>query len=721
MTRLLVVEDSPTQAEELKLVLRSEGFEVEAASDGASALRRLRAKQFDLVLSDILMPRMSGYELCRAVKSDEARKDLPVILLTTLRDPMDIVEGLESGADNFITKPYEPRYLVRRVQGILENRRMRAEGKLKVGVEIFFLGRKFTITADKQQILDLLISTVEDIVRTNGDLLRSQSELAAAKAKIEEYAQKLEGEVRISTEKYRTLMKHASDAILITEPTGEIIEVNRQAEELLARSASEIVGRRFQEFVGLAERDYAAVQFQKMLAEGSARVTDIHLVRPGAATVCADVSMSLVRTDGQGVVLAIARDVTERNRLQQQVLHNERLATVGTLSAGIAHEINNPTAVILANLDTLSGYVDQVRKALAGLDAIAAEAQGPLKEKLERLRDDSGLDRATAELDEVVRDYVHAGGRIRDIVRDLKSFSHIDDSDVAQVSVNERLDTTLRMALNEVRHRARIEKKYARDLPEIVASPGKLNQLFLNLIVNAAQAIDEGKADRNLITVSTRLDGDRIRVDVTDTGCGIRKEILPRIFDPFFTTKPIGIGTGLGLSICHDIVKKHGGEIQVESEIGRGTTFSVFLPRATGLEMPRRAAAGEIPKVRQANLLVVDDEAFLLRAYQRVLGKHHLVTTALGGRAAAELLGTSEASFDVIFCDVMMPDVDGVDLHRFVAEKCPGLENRMVFITGGAFTERTKEFLERIPNLRLQKPFVAEDLQHAIAALVSNA
>ena len=174
MTRALIVEDSPTQAEQLRIILESNGFEVETAVNGEEALDRFHRSSFDMVITDILMPGISGYDVCRRIKSEPEGKQIPVILLTTLNDPMDIVQGLECGADNFITKPYAPDYLLARIRSILDNKRLRFDSKLKLGVEIFFLGRRFTISSDKEQILGLLISTFEDIVRTNGELQASQ-------------------------------------------------------------------------------------------------------------------------------------------------------------------------------------------------------------------------------------------------------------------------------------------------------------------------------------------------------------------------------------------------------------------------------------------------------------------------------------------------------------------------------------------------------------------
>jgi signal transduction histidine kinase len=199
MTRILVVEDSPTQAQQLQFILEAEQFSVELAPNAEIALQRVADQAFDMIISDIMMPGLSGYELCDRVKKDAKGFNIPVILLSTLADPMDIIRGLECGADNFITKPYEPEQLIDRIQTVFQNRRARIQGKLAFGVEVVFLGKKFIVNSEKEQILDLLIATFEDIVRTNRGLQQSKAELVADKAEIETYALELERRVEERT------------------------------------------------------------------------------------------------------------------------------------------------------------------------------------------------------------------------------------------------------------------------------------------------------------------------------------------------------------------------------------------------------------------------------------------------------------------------------------------------------------------------------------------
>jgi CheY-like chemotaxis protein len=247
-------------------------------------------------------------------------------------------------------------------------------------------------------------------------------------------------------------------------------------------------------------------------------------------------------------------------------------------------------------------------------------------------------------------------------------------------------------------------------VPVIVGNAGRLGQVFVNLLVNAAQAITDGSADRNEVRVGLVNEGDRVKITVEDTGSGMPPEVQRRIFDPFFTTKPIGVGSGLGLAICHGIISGHGGEIQVESEEGKGTTFTVWLPvrLAEQLTTETRVVLKPRPNLRR-RILVVDDEPLVGKSLRRTLCEHE-VEVVTSGKAALNRLADGDP-YDLIFCDLMMPEMTGMDLHAEIATRWPRLAERMVFLTGGAFSNAARAFLERVPNRKFEKPYDGAELR----------
>jgi CheY-like chemotaxis protein/anti-sigma regulatory factor (Ser/Thr protein kinase) len=261
------------------------------------------------------------------------------------------------------------------------------------------------------------------------------------------------------------------------------------------------------------------------------------------------------------------------------------------------------------------------------------------------------------------------------------------------------------MAWNELRHRVRLVKTYGKVAP-VEASESRLGQVFLNLVVNAAQAIPEGRIDANEIRISTRTGDDgRVIVEIADTGPGIPPNVLKQLFTPFFTTKPVGVGTGLGLSICERIVTGFGGTIEVESELGKGTVFRVALLAARSTETqeapePTRSSSA----TRRGRILVVDDEPAIAKAVQRTLSREHEVVVLESAVTALERIRAGER-FDVILCDLMMPRMTGMDLHAALLQDEPSQSAAMIFLTGGAFTPHARKFLDEAPNLRMEKPF----------------
>jgi signal transduction histidine kinase len=397
------------------------------------------------------------------------------------------------------------------------------------------------------------------------------------------------------------------------------------------------------------------------------------------------------------LVAAIEREIreasvrAERRKIQEQLLMSERMASMGTLAAGVAHEINNPLSVVAGNLHI-------VRSELEALWQGAGSAAGGLKVGL---------------LQEAIRDAEEASDRVRSIVRDLRLFSRPDDDRREALNIHRVLESSLRMARNELRQRARVILKFG-TVPPVDGNDGRLGQVFLNLIVNAAHAIPEGRFQQNSITIATRSEGTMVVVEVTDTGTGIPPEVLPRIFDAFFTTKPIGVGTGLGLAICHRLVSAMKGRIEVETRPGEGTTFRVFLPRArSGRTMEVPISAPPAPVVGQVcSVLIIEDEPALGRVLGRLLAPHKVTAVTRAQEALARI--RAEESFDLILCDVMMPEMTGMDFHGELTKTHPAIAGRVVFMTGGAFTASARSFLESIPNQSLEKPIDTARLRRLV-------
>jgi CheY-like chemotaxis protein/two-component sensor histidine kinase len=368
------------------------------------------------------------------------------------------------------------------------------------------------------------------------------------------------------------------------------------------------------------------------------------------------------------------------------------MATVGTLAAGVAHEINNPLAYLTAALDFLHDELGAIEQKLP------SAALGEAKQVLAEARE--------------------GAGRVKHVVRDLKTFSRAEEERRARVDLQPVIESSINMAFNEIKYRARLVKDYGAT-PPVFANEARLGQVFLNLLVNAAQAIPEGHAPENEIRVVTRTDDEgRAVVEVRDTGSGIPAEIVGRIFDPFFTTKPIGVGTGLGLSITRSIVTALGGRIMVESEVGKGTVFRVTLPAAppqVDAEDPGERAP--LKQARRGQVLVVDDEPAIGAAIRRILAAEHDVTVLTSAPRALETVARG-ARFDVILCDLMMPHMTGMELHARIAALAPDQAERMVLLTGGAFTASANQFLDRVPNARVEKPFDPASLRALVRGLV---
>ena len=497
----------------------------------------------------------------------------------------------------------------------------------------------------------------------------------------------------------RDFFEMSLDNVCVAGFDGYFKRVNPSWTRTLGWTAEELMARPIVDFVHPDDRE-GVLSGRQRLKQGAplGPLVNRYLCKDGSYRWF---QWSSVAHADRGLVYASARDITEqmrteqelrdaailREKLERQLVFADRMASVGTLAAGVAHEINNPLSYVTANVTLI---IEALRSAGSELSS-----------------------EQIAELGQMAAEAQTGAERIRKIVRGLKTFSRAEEERRAVIDVRPLLELSIDMTFNEIRHRARLVKDYGR-IPLVFADEARLGQVFINLLVNAAQALPEGKSEAHEIRIVTETAPDGAAViEVRDTGCGIPPAIIGRIFDPFFTTKPLGIGTGLGLSICHNIVTKMGGTLGVVSDEARGTTFRIVLPPADAAPVDVVVAENPPrPAVARAAVLVVDDEPAIGAVLRRVLADH-AVTAVNTAREAIELLAAGH-QFDVIFSDLMMPEMSGMELHDELTRRFPDAAERMVFVSGGAFTPSAKAFLDRVTNERLEKPFDAQTLRSTV-------
>ncbi len=367
----------------------------------------------------------------------------------------------------------------------------------------------------------------------------------------------------------------------------------------------------------------------------------------------------------------------------------DRVVALGFLASSLAHQVNNALTPMRLSLGRLTSF-ELSRRPMSAARLHRIELLQDLREGIER---------------------------IERIVRELRVFSHAEDAPSRRIDLTDVLDSALALAEHEIRHRAVLVRDY-RPAPRVEARFGELRQVFLNLLINAVQAIPEGEAHVNQIKVTTRTDANgRAVVEIADSGTGIATEALPRIFEPFFTTRPSGAALGLGLAVTRDIVRALGGEIAVDSVLGKGTTIRVCLSpcdaanTSVPTEQPRRRdLAGQ-----RLRILIVDDDRPVAAAIALELGQHDVVV-AESGREALDIL-RRDHGFDVILCDLMMPEISGMDVYEAVGYIDPALLTRIVLMTGGAFTRRAGDFLTTVDAPVLEKPFDTGRLHEVVGAI----
>ncbi|MCH9679855.1 MAG: response regulator [Deltaproteobacteria bacterium] len=526
---------------------------------------------------------------------------------------------------------------------------------------------------DREHLEHSLELTSKELITRNRELQAEVDALAKA-----------EHALRVGEDRTRAILAALPDALLVISEDGVILEAEDFDSTLLTMPVGQARGRPLDEAVPPQVFHTLAPAVDAAARSGGAQLCELSFNR-GRDRRRYEARLTIATS---GDVVVLVRDQTERLHMAERLRVADRMASVGTLAAGVAHELNNPLAYVLGNLELMR-------------QQLGATWVEPTQLKI------------------LVDETLDGARRMRTIIGDLRTFSQPHTEAVESIDPRAVMDSALKIAGTEIRHRAILAKDYT-EIPAVRGEASKLGQVFLNLVINAVQALPEGEAPQHEILIRTYTDEEGQAVtEVSDTGPGIPLHLESRIFEPFVTSKPRDVGTGLGLSICHNIITSLGGRISVHRRAPRGTTFRVCLP-PSGLPITRkRPTADYLPAVRDLppapgrRVLIIDDDALVASALCRLLA-HRNVEVADSGRRGIEILRENDA-FEVILCDLMMPEVSGMDVYETVLEERPELARRFVFMTGGAFTARARNFLDSVPNPRLEKPFDGKTLRQIVS------
>jgi PAS domain S-box-containing protein len=703
--QILIVEDSATQAERLRYVLEQRGYRLSAVRNGREALAAVRANPPTLVISDIVMPEMDGYQLCRHIKQEEQFKNIPVILLTSLSDPIDVMRGLECGADNFVFKPYEEEYLLARIAFLLANCHLRETESTKMGVEIFFSEHKFFISSDRLQILNLLLSTYEAAVQKNRELAKARDELKefneTLEAKVKERTAALKAEIverKHAEEKIQdqaALLDKAQDAIMVRDLEHRLIYWNKSAERVYGWTAAEAIGENADQLLLKHESPQILTARQQVLQRGE-WVGELEQVTKDGKPITVESRWTLVR-DSIGnpkSKLVINTDITEKKKLEAQFLRAQRLETLGALAGGIAHDLNNALAPILMGVELLREDLPAPERTQM-LDTMSGSAQ-----------------------------------RGSEMVKQIVAFARGVSGQPAVLDIKHVVTEMDKLAKQTFPRSIRIQTQIAKFLYPVTGNATQLHQVLLNLCVNARDAMPQGgtlhiEADNSMLDKAISpwkpepVSGPHVVLTVSDTGCGMTPDVLSRVFEPFFTTKEIGKGTGLGLSTVQGIVKSHGGFMEVTSEAGKGTIFKIYLPAAASEPQQTQTTPTALPSGRGEQILLVDDEIAVLEMTRETLEAfNYRVLMARDGAEAVVLYQRHKGEIRAVISDMMMPVMDGPTTIDALRKIDPGVN--VIGVSGLG----SESILAKSGKLSLQvflkKPFTTEALLTNLRQLLES-
>ncbi|MBI4377868.1 MAG: response regulator [Nitrospinae bacterium] len=546
---ILVVEDSPTQAEQLKYLLEESGYKVHLAFNGIEGLAAARRFNPNIIISDIFMPLMDGYKMAYEIKHDERLKKIPIILVTSLKDREGDFDKVSDIADGYFIKPFDDKSLIDKINSLLSISGYRENDSVKGELETTFEGEHYRITANKRQILNFLLSAYESSIQKNHELIQIQYDLKTLNEQLEERVMERTRQLEESEENFRALAENANDGIGVTMGVnGDIVYANKRLSEITGYAIDELHGKSFKELV-VSEKLPVDTELYRQILEGMliSKQRETAIRQKGGNILPIELTASRTLWRGNPAVITIIRDITERKKREEEFIRTTKIETLCIIAGGIVHDLNNIMTSVTGNAYLTKKFLKPEDKAYEFLGNIekASLRANDLTQKLLTFTKDKSPIKKVLSLSNLIRDSISL----------TLSGSHI-----------------------------KCDFFMTDDLYPLEVDEGQMGQVFDNLIINAKQAMPEGgmlrvSAENISLGVETDLPlkyGRYVKIFIQDTGVGISEENIKKIFDPYFTTKEKG--SGLGLATVYSIIKNHNGYISVESEVGVGTTFSIYLP-----------------------------------------------------------------------------------------------------------------------------------------------
>jgi PAS domain S-box-containing protein len=683
MTKILIVEDNEQNLYMLKILLEGHGYEVVKALNGEEALEKARRETPDLIVSDILMPVMDGFTLCRELKTDQNLKNIPLIFYTaTYTDPKDEELAFSLGADGFIVKPADPKDLIESISKIAKNKIKGEDKPIKARLK------------EEKEVLKLYNERL--IAKLEKKMLALEGEIKERKA--------TESALYESREQYRDLFDSISDCIFTHDLDGHFLTANRATAQMLGYDPEALKGRLVSDFLILEERrKFHDTYLPQIQQQGVLKGVSIYLSRDGTENHMEYRNVLVDKDEGQPYISAVGRDITESimakaelQKLEKQLIHMQKMEALGTLAGGIAHDFNNILSAIIGYTELVSLEIPE-----------GSQAKKNLQETL------TGCQRAT------------------DLVQQILIFCRQSKQERMPVDISPMVKEVIKLLKATLPSTIEIRLQQESNNGIVEADPTQIHQVLMNLCTNAAHAMRAKGgvlkiklSKLELDDVSAKFDADLtagsyIRLTVSDTGHGMPQEFISRIFDPYFTTKEKGEGTGLGLAVVHGIVRSFNGAITVYSEPDKGTMFNVYLPRYRGDEsFTKIKPSQQLPAGREC-ILLIDDELPLVNIGKQMLERlGYEVVTQTSSRDAFELFSRKPQRFDLVITDMTMPNMTGLELSNKIMTIQPNIP--IILSTG--FSEFVDEDTAKEMGIRafVMKPFLMSEMANMIRKVLDE-